>query len=107
MSVLDLVHEILRLMHVDTWCRRCLDDVSSRNRVRSISLSAAKARQLLGWRPTVQPGSRRSRMTIDWYQTFPGAGIMDDAYGLSADLVARARLTPILALGRCRWPTGC
>lgn len=65
-SVLDLVNEIQHLMN----CRiepRILND--ARGEIRSQHLSAAKARERLGWscRFNLQEGLRE---TIEWYQSF-------------------------------------
>jgi CDP-glucose 4,6-dehydratase len=69
LTVLDLVHRILALMESDLE-----PDVrnEARNEIRQQYLSAAKARELLGWQPlvTLEEGLRR---TIAWYREFLGS----------------------------------
>ena len=70
-SVSELVDRILTLMKSDL-----RPDVRnhSPNEIREQYLSAAKARDLLGWKPlyTLDEGLRR---TIDWYREFLGAHV--------------------------------
>ena len=66
MSVLDLVQEILRLMHVDLVPQ--VLNTSRRNEC-DLSLCAEKARRLLDYRPMFSLQYALSQ-TIDWYQTF-------------------------------------
>ncbi len=67
-TVLELVHRILKLMNSDL-----LLDVRNEvsNEIKHQYLSAAKARQMLGWSPlyTLDEGLRQ---TIRWYQEFFG-----------------------------------
>ncbi|MDT4898862.1 MAG: CDP-glucose 4,6-dehydratase [Acidobacteriota bacterium] len=67
-TVLELVEQLLALMGSDL-----KPDVRNEatNEIRHQYLSAAKARQLLGWQPlfTLDEGLRR---TIDWYKAFLG-----------------------------------
>jgi CDP-glucose 4,6-dehydratase len=67
-SVLDLVKKILAVMRSDLQ-----PDVRNQasNEIRHQYLSAAKARELLGWRPnfTLDEGLAR---TVDWYRAFLG-----------------------------------
>jgi len=65
-TVLDLVSHILTLM--DSQLEPDVRNEAT-NEIRHQYLSAAKAKQLLGWHPcyTLEEGLRR---TIDWYKTF-------------------------------------
>lgn len=67
-TVLELVERILRLMGSDL--KPDVRNVAV-NEIRHQYLSAAKARQILGWRPlfTLDEGLRR---TVDWYVDFLG-----------------------------------
>jgi CDP-glucose 4,6-dehydratase len=69
-NVLTLVQLMLRLMHSDLE-----PDIrnEANHEIRNQFLSAAKARQSLGWRPlfTLEGGLAR---TVDWYRQFLGAG---------------------------------
>ena len=66
MTVLELVERLLGLMNSNLE-----PEIMSQatNEIRHQYLSAAKARQQLGWQPlfTLDEGLRR---TIDWYQAF-------------------------------------
>lgn len=68
-TVLDLVHRILALMDSDLEPEVRNE---ARNEIRQQYLSAAKARNLLGWQPlvTLDEGLRR---TIAWYRDFLGS----------------------------------
>jgi CDP-glucose 4,6-dehydratase len=65
-TVLDLVHLILKLMKSDLKPQICNE---ARNEIQHQYLSAAKARQILGWSPlfTLEQGLD---LTIQWYQEF-------------------------------------
>jgi CDP-glucose 4,6-dehydratase len=67
-TVLELIERLLALMNSEL-----KPDIRNEatNEIRHQYLSAAKARQLLGWQPlyTLDEGLRR---TIDWYQNFLG-----------------------------------
>src|SRR5204863_2856859 len=66
MSVLELVDRILKMMNSDL-----KPDVRNEasNEIRHQYLSAAKAKETLGWKPlfSLDEGMRR---TIDWYRSF-------------------------------------
>jgi CDP-glucose 4,6-dehydratase len=67
-SVLDITKKILELMASDLQ-----PDIKNEatNEIRCQYLSAAKAREKLGWRPMFQL-EKGLRLTIDWYRTFFG-----------------------------------
>jgi CDP-glucose 4,6-dehydratase len=69
-TVLELVNRILKSMSSDLQ-----PDVRNEavNEIREQYLSAARAREVLGWKPlyTLDEGLRH---TIDWYREFLGAG---------------------------------
>jgi CDP-glucose 4,6-dehydratase len=85
MTVLDLVREILRLMEVDVE-PQILGDAP--HEIRHQYLSAAKARQMLAWRPLFDL-EQGLQLSIDWYQQFleqrPCTTLR-----VSADLAARS-----------------
>jgi CDP-glucose 4,6-dehydratase len=85
LTVLDLVHEILRLMDADLE-PRVLGE--ARHEIRHQYLSAAKARGLLGWQPLFNL-EQGLRLSIDWYKHFLEQGSCP-AYKASADLVAKS-----------------
>ena len=66
MTVLDITSRILNLMGSDL-IPEIRNEAS--NEIRSQYLNAAKARQVLDWRPlfTLDEGLRK---TISWYETF-------------------------------------
>jgi CDP-glucose 4,6-dehydratase len=66
LTVIELVEHILKLM--DSSLQSSVRD-QSKNEISNQYLSAAKARQILGWQPayTMEEGLRR---TIEWYKTF-------------------------------------
>jgi CDP-glucose 4,6-dehydratase len=67
-TVLELVERLLALMNSDV-----KPEVRNEatNEIRHQYLSAAKARQLLGWQPTFTL-DEGLRLTIDWYKAFLG-----------------------------------
>ena len=71
MSVLEIVQQIITLMGSELQ-PQILNQ--SANEILHQHLSAAKARQVLGWRPlfTLQEGLQR---TISWYRDFLGADL--------------------------------
>jgi CDP-glucose 4,6-dehydratase len=68
-SVLDITNKLLQLMASDL--RPDIKNEAT-NEIRCQYLSAAKAREKLGWRPMFQL-DEGLRLTIDWYRSFFGA----------------------------------
>jgi CDP-glucose 4,6-dehydratase len=75
LTVLELVETILALMDSDLNPDVCNN---ATNEIRHQYLSAAKARELLGWGPlfTLNEGLRQ---TVDWYTNFLGASLQGEA----------------------------
>ncbi len=84
-SVLSLVNEILRLMHSDL---EPLVLKTTRHEIRDQSLSAARARRVLAWRP-VGSVEQALKQTIDWYRNYLEQGAWHTRTQV-ADLVAKA-----------------
>jgi CDP-glucose 4,6-dehydratase len=68
-SVIDITNKVLELMTSDL--RPDIKNEAT-NEIRCQYLSAAKAREKLGWRPMFQL-DEGLRLTIDWYRSFFGA----------------------------------
>jgi CDP-glucose 4,6-dehydratase len=68
-SVIDITNKLLQLMASDL--RPDIKNEAT-NEIRCQYLSAAKAREKLGWRPMFQL-DEGLRLTIDWYRSFFGA----------------------------------
>jgi CDP-glucose 4,6-dehydratase len=66
-TVLDLVRRILALMNESNLAPKIMDD--ARNEIRHQYLSAAKARQKLGWKPLFELDEGLGK-TIEWYKEY-------------------------------------